>query len=142
MNTKVQKALKIMLIDDNELDLMLNKKILGRHSSFCAAVLPYLSAREALKFLNNAQPDLLPDCILLDLRMYGMSGFEFLNEYGKLPESFRNSCSLFILTASDYPGMTQRAEANVHVAGLLSKPLKVDILKRKLKQASGENTVD
>jgi signal transduction histidine kinase/ActR/RegA family two-component response regulator len=77
------KDVKILLVEDNQLNMMVAKKIL---SSFGADVVPAYNGREALDILAQAGGF---DIILMDLEMPVMSGFEAIfelkNRYREIP---------------------------------------------------------
>lgn len=115
---------KVMLIDDNEIDLKINSKIITLAKLF-EEIIICQSGDEALDFLNKHinQPQLLPNFILLDIQMPEMDGFEFLEFYKQLPRSFTNRCPVAMLSSTLDFGDIKRAEANVFVIKLLKKPL-------------------
>ena len=118
------KLSKIMLIDDSEIDLKINTKILSLNFTDCQ-IIPFLSAEEGLTFLkkNSTNADELPQLILLDIQMPYMDGFEFLELYKNLPIDVVNYCSIVILSSTLDFGDIKRAEANRNVLKMLKKPL-------------------
>jgi len=114
----------VMLIDDNDIDLKINGKIVDFTKLFNDTVV-CRSGEEALSYLKQhlTKPDLLPEFILLDIQMPEMSGFEFLEQYKKLPASFTEVCIIAMLSSTLDFSDIQRAEANPYVAKLLKKPL-------------------
>jgi len=121
----------IILIDDNAFDLFIYEKLLIK-SGIANSVKTYNSAREALKFLNDKGGELPPSVILLDLQMPDMNGFEFIEEYGLLSESLINKIKVYMLSSTIDAGDIAKAKASPHILDLLSKPLEIDSLKRKL----------
>jgi CheY-like chemotaxis protein len=115
---------KIMLIDDNPIDLKINSKLLSLSNQFNDIVLCQ-SGDEALSYLRNHIGDQtkLPDLILLDIQMPEMNGFEFLEIYKNLPKEFLNACTIAILSSTLDFADIKRAEANPYVIKLLKKPL-------------------
>lgn len=85
----------IMLIDDNELDNFINKKLL-ENEHFASTILIHQSAINALEDLKkkSATPAELPHVIFLDIMMPGMDGFGFLEEFGKLPDAVKSNQKL------------------------------------------------
>ncbi len=119
-----------MLIDDNEIDLKINSRIISLTGLF-NQVESCNSGQEALSSLrkNVNSPDKLPHFILLDIQMPDMDGFGFLEAYNNLPKHVIDHCVVIMLSSTLDFGDIQRAEANVHVVKLLKKPLNPEELK-------------
>jgi CheY-like chemotaxis protein len=125
----------VMLIDDNDIDLKINGKIVVFTKLF-DDVIVCRSGEEALNYLkqNLTSPELLPGFILLDIQMPEMSGFEFLDQYKKLPASFTEVCIIAMLSSTLDFSDIQRAEANPYVVKLLKKPLIPAVLQEVVKE--------
>jgi CheY-like chemotaxis protein len=115
---------KVMLIDDNEIDLKINSRVIFLTKLFDEIIICH-SGEEGLDYLNKHihNPEMLPSFILLDIQMPEMDGFEFLNHYKQLPGSFTNNCPVAMLSSTLDFGDIKRAEANTYVVKLLKKPL-------------------
>ncbi|WP_316820611.1 response regulator [Pedobacter gandavensis] len=120
----LNKLRKVMLIDDNEVDLKINSKIITITKLFEEIILCQ-SGEEALNYLsrNKHEEALIPDFILLDIQMPEMDGFEFLEIYKELPKSITDKCIIAILSSTLDFGDIKKAEANPHVVRLFRKPL-------------------
>jgi CheY-like chemotaxis protein len=81
----------ILAIDDLPLDLAVFENILCPYYDLKIST----SAPEALTLLKNTSPNL----IILDIEMPGMSGFEFLHEIRKLPQTM--STPVIVVTAHE-----------------------------------------
>ena len=116
----------VMLIDDNFIDLKINSKLISITKIF-NEIITCQSGEEALVYLNKQlkNPQLLPNYILLDIQMPEMDGFEFLEQFKKLPKSITDVCKVAMLSSTLDFGDIKRAEANPYVIKLLKKPLSI-----------------
>ncbi len=118
---------KVMLIDDNSLDNFINKKLLETNG-FAEEVTSYQMATEALTFLQKAAVGELPDVIFLDIMMPAMDGFQFLDEFAKLPETLHRQCKVILLSTSESFKDLNRANKNRFVRKFLNKPLTAQVV--------------
>ena len=121
-----------MLIDDNEIDNMINQKML-ESANFAEQYYIYTSGQSALDFLENlvkqeSAGELLPDMILLDINMPLIDGFQFLDRYSELNTSAKPNIDVFMLTTSINPSDKVRADENKLIAKFLIKPLTLEQL--------------
>jgi len=123
---KVQKMIgKLMMIDDNEVDQMLYKRIVSR-SGLVGELVSFLDAEEALDYLRNPGT-VAPDLILLDINMPGMDGFAFLDAVtGGFDISFVPV--VVMLTTSLDPADAERAQSYEVVRDFQNKPLTREML--------------
>lgn len=124
----------VLLVDDNEADNFLNKLIIKERD--CAEkIVAVESGYDALDYLHSKEsgehPQ--PDIIFLDINMPGMNGFEFLEEYNKLPEDKKGRVVVVMLTTSMNPDDLKKAESMGLVSGFKNKPLSHDALNEILK---------
>ena len=115
---------RVILIDDNEIDLKINAKLISLSKLFSEIII-CKSADEALTYLTNEfeKKEVIKTFILLDIQMPEMNGFEFLIHYKHLPKSILEHCLLAMLSSTLDFGDIKKAEANLHVTKLLKKPL-------------------
>lgn len=130
MPNSTKKLNKVMLIDDSEIDLKINSKVISISNLFQDIIL-CTSGEAGLNYLkkHSQEPDELPDFILLDIQMPGMNGFDFLELYKKLPPKLKEQCPVAILSSTLDFGDIKRAEANPYVVRMLKKPLNLAELK-------------
>jgi CheY-like chemotaxis protein len=117
------KVKRVMLIDDNEIDLKINSKLITLTNLFDEVIICQ-SGEEALNYLNRHlhEANKLPNFILLDIQMPEMDGFEFLTHFKNISKSFTDTCPIAMLSSTLDFGDIQRAEANSYVIKLLKKP--------------------
>ena len=135
MRTKPIKTKKItykhntaMLVDDNELDNFINQKII--ESNYFAEKI-YVnttgaSALELLKnlFVNKELVDvLMPDIIFVDINMPLMDGFQFIDQFLKLPEKIKKKSRIVILSSSLNPTDKETAFKYGDKVIFINKPL-------------------
>lgn len=114
----------VMIIDDNLIDLYIVARLITKNN-FGKNVLQYSSAIEALQYLQENQENipLLPEVIFVDIYMPGMSGFEFIAAYDKLPTSLKNHCRVFIISSSIDEQDVNKANSDSNVVAMKEKPI-------------------
>ncbi|SFC54188.1 CheY chemotaxis protein or a CheY-like REC (receiver) domain [Flexibacter flexilis DSM 6793] len=123
----------VMLIDDNEIDNLINQKIIEA-SDVAEHILSHTGAKAALEFLRNVEKmasiktDMLPEVIFLDVDMPLMDGFQFLDEFEKLSDDIKKHCGIVMLTSSINPQDLNKAKKSAYVKKYLNKPLTQDAL--------------
>lgn len=130
MSSKIEYKYKTaLLIDDNEIDNFINKKLLLK-TKFALDIIETKSAINALEYLNLNVDNLdnLPGIIFLDIMMPVMDGFEFLEEYDKLPDVIKKKCRIIMLSSTESFKDLNRANSNKHVYKFLNKPLTEPVL--------------
>jgi CheY-like chemotaxis protein len=131
---------RILLIDDDPITNMINTKIITK--SFNFHVSAFTSAREALDLIQmsiNSFPDQLPGLIFLDINMPQMDGWEFLEEFQKLPEDFLKKCDVIMLSSSLDREDIQRSTTYSTVREFISKPLTADKVRNLTMQSKGSD---
>ncbi|HPM32923.1 MAG TPA: response regulator, partial [Chryseolinea sp.] len=92
----------VMLVDDNDTDNFISKRII-EITKFSSRVEVKGSGKAALDYLRENQGNAtnLPSLIFLDINMPIVDGFVFLYEFEKFNEVVRNKCKVIILSSSD-----------------------------------------
>lgn len=125
----VSKFEKVMIIDDNNIDLYITKRLIIKNN-FGKNVLEYTAATEALKYLQDNQDNIpmLPLIIFIDIYMPGMSGFEFLEAYDKLPSTLKKYCKVFIISSTIDENDIERSRLDKNLTAFQVKPITKEFL--------------
>ena len=125
----------VMLIDDNEIDNLINQKMVEA-AGLSKYIYTHTGAKSAIEFLKNIEQleteiveSVLPDVIFLDIDMPLMDGFQFLEEFNKLKSSTKDKCRIVMLTSSINPQDVSKSKKYEAVKKYLNKPLSQDSLK-------------
>ncbi|MBJ6143589.1 response regulator [Hymenobacter sp. BT559] len=123
----------IVLVDDNETTSFLNNRLLSR-LALAKKVSTFTRAEEASRILwedAQATSEAAADLVFVDLKMPGMSGFDFLEQYNKLPAAVQERTVVAVLTTSMHAADTARVAQYPNVE-YLTKPLTEEKLQRLL----------
>lgn len=137
MSTLIPRAkyLTAMLIDDNEIDNLINQKML-EGTNFAERIYVYTSGRSALEYLKNLERNgfidkkLIPDVIFLDINMPLMDGFQFLAEFELLGKDIIQKSKIAMLTTSINPSDKSMSDKSKFVTSFITKPLSEESLTR------------
>ncbi len=117
----------VMLIDDNEIDNLINQKMIEA-AAITKHIYTHTGAKSAIEFLRNIEKlevadQVLPDLIFLDIDMPLMDGFQFLDEFEKFGSVVKKKCKIVMLTSSINPQDFNKAKKYHNVKLYLNKPL-------------------
>lgn len=119
------------IIDDDPIFIFGTKRIM-QLANFCESFMIFHNGKEAydkLKaiILNNEK---LPDLILLDLNMPIWDGWQFLDEFIKIPN--KRTITIYIITSSIDPADVEKAKSYDLVSNYIVKPITMVELKNLL----------
>ncbi len=126
MNSHNTKPASVMIIDDNEIDLFVIQRTL-ENLSYSDIITAYRSPVKAMQFFEKIDQskefERLPEIILLDIIMPGMTGFEFLDRFSNLSKEIKERTKFIIVTSSDYSQDKKKSENYDNVIKYVVKPL-------------------
>ncbi len=122
----------IVLVDDNETTSFLNNRLLARLGT-ARQVSTFARADEAFEAVwgHDDGTAAAPDLVFVDLKMPGVSGFEFLQMYTALPAPVQEKTVMAVLTTSLHSADTARVAQYPNVE-YLTKPLTEEKLEKLL----------
>lgn len=127
-SSKKTRYTSVMLIDDNEIDNLINQKMIEA-ADIAETIYTHTGAKSAIEFLKNLEKlqgvanDILPDVIFLDIDMPLMDGFQFLDEFEKLKANTKEKCRIVMLTSSINPQDVTKSKNYTYVKKYINKPL-------------------
>lgn len=114
------KTLKILLIEDDAIEVMKFKRVLS-NLRLNHSIVEANNGEEALKILNIK--DQMPNIILLDLNMPKIDGIEFLSNLKK-NDKLRHIPAVVLTTSNNIKDLKKCYE--IGIAGYILKPLKYE----------------
>ena len=120
---------RVMLIDDNTIDLYITARLITKYN-FGEEITQYNSAKKALEFLEENQSNVhkLPQIIFVDIYMPNMSGFEFMAKYDNLSSVLKKHCKVYIMSSSIDENDIKRANNDANVVAFQVKTITQEFL--------------
>jgi CheY-like chemotaxis protein len=117
------------IIDDDPIFVFGTKRIM-EIANFCESFMIFRNGKEAFDKLKAIiiADEKLPDLILLDLNMPIWDGWQFLDEFIKIPHA--NPITIYIMTSSIDPADIAKAKTYEEVSNYLVKPITMAELKK------------
>lgn len=114
----------VLLVDDSDIDVLVNRRLM-EITYFAERIIVTTSGEEALQYLKEecTSTDNIPDWILLDMYLPEMSGYDFLEEFKKLPEPIVSHTKIVILSVYQKAERLRKALEFPFVYGRFEKPL-------------------
>ncbi len=113
--------MQVVLIDDNEIDIFVNQKLLET-AGIGAKITTFLNPVSALEQIKHKEIDIL----IVDNQMPELSGFDFLKQV--LESDVEPETKIVVLTATLRPELTDKYKALSNRIHLWEKPLNTDNL--------------
>lgn len=126
---------RVILIDD-DVNMNFYNEIIIKDTGICTDIIDFQNGKQALDYLKNeAESEYLKRTIIfLDINMPIMNGWDFIEEYTKLPENQKASAVVTMLTSSLNLDDLNRSKQYEDIKEYVNKPLQkekvVEIVKK------------
>lgn len=122
---------KYLIVEDDEVFIFLHEHVM-RHADPDGEIISMKSSLLAVDYLNDLRTkgEKAPDCILLDLNMPEMNGFQFLEYCQPLVNNFFKHTHIYIVTSSLYESDKTKALLFPFLTEFKEKPLTKDDAKK------------
>ena len=114
----------LCIVDDDSIFQFITQKVIEK-TKLVREIKVFPNGLEAIEFLKTARanPQELPDVILLDLAMPVLGGWDFLEEYIALKPHLGKQIMIYIVSSSIDPADIQRARSISEVTDFIIKPV-------------------
>lgn len=111
-----------IVIDDSKLDCFIAEKII-QNTGKSHSVKTFQQATLALEYIKGLTTTGEEMIVFVDIQMPMMNGFEFVEEFEKLPESSRANYSIYMLSSSINENDIARVKGYPSIRQFVNKPL-------------------
>ncbi|MFS4468832.1 response regulator [Maribacter sp. 2210JD10-5] len=117
------------IVDDDDFFVFNTKRIM-KDTGFCDNIISYGNGQEAIDGLIGLLVENipLPEIIILDLNMPKKNGWEFLEEFVKIPESKIQNCDIYVASSFISPENIAKSKKYEVVKDYVLKPISDDSL--------------
>ncbi len=115
------------IIDDDPIFIYGTKRMM-KETDFCDTITVFNNGEDALAGLNEMYQTTheLPQVIFLDLNMPIMNGWEFLDEFIKLPHNSLNKTVIYVVSSSVDPIDIDKVKEHELISNYILKPITPD----------------
>ena len=126
------------IIDDDQIYQLVMKRAIEQ-SGMVKDVLQFYDGEEAIKYFKEKQqtPEDLPELILLDINMPYMDGWQFLDEFIKIPFKDSYKRTIYIVSSSSTTEDLNKAKEYEVVSGYHVKPITKDMFDQMMQIIGG-----
>lgn len=130
-NNKPNSFDTVMLVDDDEMSIYLEKKIIEQ-TGLVNTIKTFDNGLEAINFLkdNLNNPEVLPKIILLDICMPIMDGWAFLEEFKDLKHHLEEKIVIYILSSSISSDDIKKVQKINEVSNFIIKPITKEVFEK------------
>jgi CheY-like chemotaxis protein len=117
------------IIDDDQVYQLVMRRAIEQ-SGVVKDVLQFYDGEEAINYFKEKQqsPESLPQLILLDINMPYMDGWQFLDEFIKIPFSDDYKRIIYIVSSSSTTEDLNKARGYETISGYFIKPVTKDMV--------------
>tara|TARA_R110002050_G_scaffold221792_2_gene357676 strand:+ start:48178 stop:48579 length:402 start_codon:yes stop_codon:yes gene_type:complete len=129
----MNKSIRIIIVDDNEIDLMIGKRLISRVEANIV-VNTFLSCESLYEWLNQFKKEEIPTqwVFLIDIYMPKCNGFEVVKELTNLMKPITKNTSYYLLSATIDFADVQRIKMDNTIKEFIGKPITVDLIQKML----------
>lgn len=129
----MDKPVRIFIVDDNEIDLMIGKRLISRVDSNCV-VETFLSGKLLYEWLDNLDTEISNEkwVFLIDIYMPNCSGFDVVKNLVLKMKNVPNEAIYYLLSATIDRADVERIKRDPTVKKFIGKPITVELIKNTL----------
>ncbi len=129
---------RILLIDDNETDLYIGKRLF-KHYDEQLIIETSLNGREAIEYLHRCRSNEIPhpDIIICDINMPIMDAYGFMKEYEVTFQEYINTCCILICSSTLDKSEMALFKNHPLVRDFLNKPIQPERIMKFVRNKNG-----